>query len=145
MLLLCNVLVLFKILHTEHHSGEPYVQQKFIAYSSGGGKSKIRVPEWPRECPLQVADCSLYPQLVAGPGELFWASFMRVLSPFTKAVLYDFNIAPKAPTPTIGHEDFNIPVCGGSKQPIACGKQSMSSCLLFIGKEAETGGGNVNF
>ena len=68
-----------------------YEQQTFISYSSGGSKSKVKLPtdSLSGENPLPgsyMAVLSLGLHVVAEVGELPGASFMRALIPFLRAL-----------------------------------------------------------
>ena len=86
----------------------PHKQQKFTAHSSGGSKSKIRVPVWVgfREDHLLTAGFSLCLHVVGGEG--LYGSFIRTLISLMRALPPGPNHLPKAPSPIASHWQMRI-------------------------------------
>ena len=59
-----------------------YKQQTFIAVSSGGWKSEIRMPAWSGEEPALVKQFSSSLHMAEGRRELCGVSFIKALIPF---------------------------------------------------------------
>ena len=83
--------ILLPLLKQNTRNWVAYEQQTFISYSSGGWKSKVKLPKdsLSGENPLPgsyMAVISLCLHVVAEVGELSGVSFMRALIPFLRTL-----------------------------------------------------------
>ena len=74
-----------------------YKQQRFMAVSSGGWKSEIRMPAWSGEEPALVKEFSSSLHMAEGRRELCGGSFIKAQIPFLWALASWSKVLPKAP------------------------------------------------